>query len=35
VSYLQEGTNEEKQEKGVRHKAMLMTIDMEESEDAG
>jgi hypothetical protein len=30
---LQEGANEEKQEKSVSHKVMLMGIDREESED--
>jgi len=32
---LQEGANEEKQEKGGRHKNILRVIDGEESEDAG
>ncbi len=33
VSRLQEGANQEKQEKGVRHKIMLRRINREESED--
>jgi hypothetical protein len=33
VRHLQEGANEEKQEKSVRHRVMLMGIDREESED--
>jgi hypothetical protein len=33
VSRLQEGTNEEKQEREVTHEYMLRSIDMEESED--
>jgi hypothetical protein len=35
VSRLQEGANEEKQDKGGRHKEMLSSIDREESEDVG
>jgi len=31
---MQKGANEEKQEKGVRHKMMIRRIDWEESEDA-
>jgi hypothetical protein len=32
---LKEGTNEEKQDKGVRHQKMIWRIDWEESEDVG
>jgi hypothetical protein len=35
MSRLQKGANEENQDKGVRHKKMLRSIDWEESEDAG
>ena len=35
MRHLQEGANEEKQEKGVTHTAMIRRIDWEESEDAG
>jgi hypothetical protein len=32
---LQEGANEERQEKGVTHNAMIRVIEREGSEDAG
>jgi hypothetical protein len=32
---LQEGANEESQEKSIKHYVMLMGFDREESEDAG
>ena len=35
MSCLQEGTNEEKQEKGGAHKEMIRVIEREGSEDAG